>query len=62
MASLRYHVEEVADLGSFGQVPHVDVAIVSSRQHDAGVEGVSLHHKHLVVVALERTGQDADIK
>lgn len=46
------HVEEVADFGSFGQIPHVNVAIVASRQHDTGVEWVSLHYKHLVIVTL----------
>ena len=51
---LSYHVEVVADLGSFGQVPHVNVAIVAGRQHDAGVKWVSLQHKHLIIVALEQ--------
>lgn len=46
------HVEEVADFGSFGQIPHVNVAIMSSRQHDTGVKWVSLHYKHLVIVTL----------
>lgn len=51
---INYHVEEVADLGSFCQVPHVNVAIVTGRQHDAGVKRVSLHHKHLIIVTLEQ--------
>lgn len=50
---LGYHIEEVTNLCSFGQVPHINVPIVASRQHDAGVEWVSLHDKHLVIVTLE---------
>lgn len=50
---LGYHIEEVTNLCSFGQVPHVNVSIVASRQHDAGVKWVSLHDKHLVIVTLE---------
>lgn len=50
-----YHVEEVADLGSFGQVPHVNVAIMASRQYDAAVKWVSLHNKHLIIVTLEES-------
>lgn len=50
---LGYHIEEVTNLCSFGQVPHVNVPIVASRQHDAGVEWVSLHDKHLVIMTLE---------
>lgn len=46
------HVEEVANFGSFGQIPHVNVAIMASRQHDAGVKWVSLHYKHLIIVTL----------
>lgn len=49
---LGYHIEEVTDLCSFGQVPHVDIPVVAGRQQDAGVEWVSLHDKHLVIVAL----------
>ncbi len=50
-----YHVEEIAYLGSFGQIPHVDVAIMASRQHYAGVKRVSLHHEHLVIMTLKKT-------
>lgn len=58
---LSYHIEEVTNLYSFGQVPHVNVPIVASRQHDAGVEWVSLHDKHLVIMTLEEhTGFSLD--
>lgn len=52
--SINYHVEVVADLGSFGQVPHVNVAIMAGRKHDAGVKWVSLQHKHLIIMTLEQ--------
>lgn len=49
---ISYHVEEVSDLGSFGQVPDVNVAIMAGREHDAGIKWVSLQHKHLIIVTL----------
>ena len=52
----RYHVEEVPDPGSSAQVPDVDVPVVAGGQHDAGVKGVGLQHKHLVVVTLREGG------
>lgn len=48
-----YHVKEISDLGSSGQVPDVNVAIVARREHDARIRRVSLKHKHLVIVTLE---------
>lgn len=50
---LGYHIEEVTNFCAFGQVPHVNVPIVASRQHDPGVQRVSLHDKHLVIMTLE---------
>ena len=52
----RYHVEEVPDPGSSAQVPDVDVPVVAGGEHDAGVEGVGLQHKHLVIVTLGDRG------
>lgn len=50
---MSYHVEKVANLDPFGQVPHIYVAIMASRQQDAGVKRVSLHNKHLIIMTLE---------
>lgn len=47
------HVEEVHHACSSLQVPHVDVPIVASGQHDPGVEGVRLQDEDLSLVALE---------
>lgn len=54
LTPLSYHVKEIADLDSFAQVPDVDVAVMAGGQHDAGVEGVRLQHKHLVVMTLKQ--------
>lgn len=50
---ISYHIEEVSDLGSFFQVPDVNVSIMASREHDTGVKRVSLQHKDLVIVTLK---------
>ena len=58
----RYHVEEVPDPGSSAQVPDVDVPVVSGGQHDTGVKGVGLQHKHLVIVTLREEGVPGHIE
>lgn len=51
-----YHVKEVHHACPSLQIPHVHVAIVTSGQHDPGVEGMRLQDKHLSLVALQTRG------
>lgn len=48
-----YHVKEVHHSCSSLQIPHVHISIMTSWQHDPGVERMWLQDKHLSLVALK---------